>query len=472
MRQIEEPRQTPPTRFSPGLGARMLALTACFVMLAEIAVYIPSIANFRNGWLTDRLAAAQTAALVFDAAPRDMVPEDLARRILASVGARSIALKTQESRRLLAASDVPPQIDELFDLRNPTALRSIRAAFRTLAAPAGRVIAVIGAPHSSGDFIEITLDEAPLKAAMRRYSINILLLSLVISAVVAILANLAIGRMVLRPVRRLTSSLVEFGDDPEDATRIIAPSGKSHEIGRAEEALARMQRALARDFQQRKHLAALGLAVAKINHDLRNMLASAQLVSDRLAGVDDPLARRLAPTLVATLDRAIAFCRSTLTYGRAVEPPPRIARVAFAPLAEEVAETVRPSAPDVAIVVRAPGDLSVDADPEQLYRILLNLARNAADALTAAGSSNGAATVVLSARRGEGSAIVEVADNGPGVPESARASLFQAFHASTRAGGSGLGLAIAADLARAHGGRLELAESAQGALFRLTLPEK
>ncbi len=460
-----------PTRYAPGLGARMLALTAAFVLLAEVAVYVPSIANFRNRWLADRLASARTAALVFDAAPQGMTSSELAGRILMSAGLHSIAVKTPEARRLLAASETPPEVAERFDMREAGALDSVLAAFRALAARPGRVIAVVDAAPMSGDFLEITLDEAPLKAAMARYSINILLISLAISAAVAGLAFFAVHRMVLRPVRRLTSSLTEFGADPEDATRIIAPSGAGHEIGRAEQALAGMQRALAREFQQRKHLAALGLAVAKINHDLRNMLASAQLVSDRLAALDDPLARRLAPTLVATLDRAIAFCRSTLAYGRAVEPAPRIERFAFRPLAEEAVETIRPGAPDVTILIEAPADFMVEADSEQLYRILANLVRNAAEALSAAGAASGATpTIRVSARSEDGATVVEVADNGPGVPPRSRANLFQAFHETTRPGGSGLGLAIAADLARAHGGRLELADAPLGACFRLTLP--
>lgn len=469
----DPPAPPAPPRYAPGLGARMLALTAAFVLLAEVAVYVPSIANFRNRWLADRLAAARTAALVFDAAPQGMAPSDLAGRILTSAGLHSIAVKTPEARRLLAASETPPAVDERFDMREATALDSILGAFRALLAPPGRVIAVVDSAPMSGDFIEITLDEAPLKAAMARYSINILMISLVISAAVASLAFLAVHLMVLRPVRRLTSSLTEFGADPEDATRIIAPSGAGHEIGRAEAALAAMQKALAREFQQRKHLAALGLAVAKINHDLRNMLASAQLVSDRLAELDDPLARRLAPTLVATLDRAIAFCRSTLTYGRAIEPAPRLERFAFRRLAEEAVEAIRPSAPEATIRVEAPADFMVEADPEQLYRILTNLVRNAAEALSAAGAAGGAPpTIRVIARASAGAALIDVADNGPGVPPRSRANLFQAFHETTRPGGSGLGLAIAADLARAHGGRLELAEATVGACFRLTLPQR
>jgi signal transduction histidine kinase len=266
-----------------GLGGRLVALVIIFVMLSEVAVYVPSIANFRNSWLRDRLSAASTAALVFEASPIEMVPPNLAAAILDSVGAKTIVLKMSDNRRLLAASDMPPRIDESFDLRAPSPWTSIAAAFRSLAANDGRILQVVGDAPMGAQFMEITLDETPLRRAMFTYSTNILLLSLVISGVVAALALLALHLMVLRPVRRLTSSITAFGAEPENATLIIEPSGRAHEIGVAEDALALMQRSLVRELSQAKHLAALGLAVAKINHDLRNILASAQLLSDRMA---------------------------------------------------------------------------------------------------------------------------------------------------------------------------------------------
>ena len=128
--------------------------------------------------------------------------------------------------------------------------------------------------------------------------------------------------MVLRPMRRLTSNIIAFGERPQDVSRIIAPSGRDDEIGHAEKALAAMQESLANELAQRKRLAELGMAVARINHDLRNMLSAAQLISDRLATIPDPQAQRLAPKLVATLDRAIQFCQATLTYGAGSEQPP------------------------------------------------------------------------------------------------------------------------------------------------------
>lgn len=472
----ETPALTRAVRF--GLASRLLFLVTCFVMLAEVAIYVPSIANFRNNWLRDRLSAAYTAALVFEATPADMVPDELAAAILSSVKAKTIVLKMKDSRRLLAASDMPPQIDDRFDLRDPGAWESIVAAFGALTAPPGRILNVTGAGPMGAEFIEITLDETPLRAAMRAYSINILLLSLVISAIVASFAVLALHLMVLRPVRRLTSSIMDFGADPENASQIIEPSGRSHEIGVAEDALAIMQRTLVDELNQKKHLAALGLAVAKINHDMRNMLASAQLLSDRLAENADPLGRRLAPKLVATLDRAIAFCQSTLVYGRAAERPPELKTFDLRHVVDDAAETVAPTGlARTNIVNETPPDFAIRADAEHMFRVMLNLIRNAVDALESAGAEPGRQALVrVRAWREERRIVIEIADNGPGVPAQTRAHMFAAFQASGRAGGTGLGLAIAADLVRAHGGDIMLVDDSGndalgGATFHIVLPQ-
>jgi signal transduction histidine kinase len=275
-------------------------------------------------------------------------------------------------------------------------------------------------------------------------------------------------------VRRLTSSLISFGAAPEDASHVIRPSGMGHEIGRAEEALADMQRALSRELNEKKNLAALGLAVAKVSHDLRNMLASAQLLSDRLALSTDPVAQRLAPKLVATLDRAIAFCQSTLTYGRAVERVPEMVVLRLQTVVAEAAEILSPEG-HARITLRneVPKQIEVCADSEQVFRIFLNLLRNAFEALETAGPQPGrAAEVIVTASRSEGVVVVDVADTGPGVPKAAQKRLFEPFKASSRPGGTGLGLAIAADLVRAHGGTIVLmpGEPGAGATFRLTLP--
>ncbi|MEA2859837.1 MAG: hypothetical protein QOC72_1876, partial [Methylobacteriaceae bacterium] len=353
-----------------GLTSRLLALLVGFVILAEIAIYVPSIANFRTNWLQTRLSAAYTAALVLEAAPKGMVPAELKQELLDSVGARMIVLQMGDARHLLAVSDMPPAIDESADLRAYSAWASIMAALQALVAPDGRIIDVKGPAPMGANFIEIAMDEAPLKAAMREYSENIVLVSLFISAIVATCAALAIHMMVLRPVRRLTSNLMDFAERPEDASRIIVPSKRTHEIGQAEKALAAMEAALARELNEKKHLAALGLAVAKISHELRNMLASAQLLSDRLADLHDPLAKRLAPKLIGTLDRAIRFCQATLAYGRAAEETPKLRRVLLHVLASEAVEGAVPAQSGIEAINDVPRDMKISVDREQMFRVL------------------------------------------------------------------------------------------------------
>ena len=465
----------PGRRLPFGLASRVLLLTIAFVMVAEVAVFAPSIANFRNNWLRDRLSAAYTAALVLEAAPDAMVPDALKTELLASVGAQTIAIKRGDIRRLLAVSDMPPMVEDRYDLRNTGPLESMLAAWTTLNAGRDRIISVVGDAPMGAQFVEITLHENPLRQAMFRYSRNILLLSLAISLIVAGLAMAAIHMMVLRPVRRLTTNIMDFGAKPEDASRRIAPSGATHEIGLAENALAEMQTALADELSQKKHLAALGLAVAKINDDLRNMLASAQLISDRLAAGSDPLTRRLAPKLVATLDRAIAFCQSTLTYGRAAERAPQASRIKLHQLVNEAAEIVSPAETGgIPIINSTPRDFELNADSEHILRVLVNLFRNSVEALDSAGPQPGlAAEVRVTARREGGHRTIEVSDTGPGVPQATRAKLFEAFQGSTRTGGSGLGLAIAAELVRSNGGDITIAEgTGVGATFIIRLPDK
>ncbi len=463
-----------PVRF--GLATRVLLLNTAFVIAAATMIYIPAIANYRDQWLRQRLSAAYTAALVLDAAPQAMVPPNLSRQLLDSVGARIIVLSKHGTKRILAASELPRRVDEVYDFRE-FAFLPLPDAMATLMAPPGRVITIVSeAPM--GDWIAITMDEAPLIKAMRAYSLRLLAITIVMSMVVANLATVAIYFMVLRPVRRFTDSLIEFGANPENSSRRInIPAGGSHEIAYAEEELANMQDVLARELKEKKHLATLGLAVAKINHDMRNMLTSAQLLSDRLANADDPLVQRLAPKLVATLDRAIRFCQATLTYGRAVDDPPKSTRFPLRGLVAEVMETIGLEARGgIELVNAIAADFEIVADRGQMFRALVNLLRNSAEALENAGAEPGRPKRIrVEAWLENKTAVIEVADSGPGVPASVRPRLFTAF-SSSRSGGSGLGLVIAADLVHGHGGAITLAPSVDeentGAKFHITLPRR
>jgi signal transduction histidine kinase len=460
-----------------GLATRVLFLVVAFVMLSEASVYVPIVANYRDNWLRNRLSSAYTATLVLEAAPKSMVPPDLSKQLLENVGVRIIVLKTHGTRRILAAADLPHEVDEFYDLRHSTFLQALASTFRTYTATSDRVITVLGDAPTPGDAIEVTMDEAPLTKQLHFFAWRILQISLTIAVIVASLAVFSIHLMVLRPVRRLTTNLVEFGADPENAARIIVPSGHGHEIGRAEEALATMQEALVRELNQKKHLAALGLAVAKINHDMRNMLASAQLLSDRLTNVTDPLAQRIAPKIVATLGRAIRFCQATLTYGRAADEMPKPQKIDLRGLLTEAAETASIGGSDhVAFVNNVGEGFEIYADPEQMFRVLTNLVRNSFEALVRAGPARGQPAEVRARAYHDGKmAIIEISDTGPGVPPSVRAQLFTPFSSSSRPGGSGLGLAIASDLVSAHGGSITLVDDETentGATFRVILPQR
>src|SRR5262244_2878063 len=466
--------QSSRARARMGLSAKLLVLTLSFVMIAEVLIYVPSVANFRLNWLSDRLSAAYTAALVFQTAPSGTVPETVARQILESIGAHAVALKTGQQRRLLAASDVQRPVTHNIDMRNMPWHRAIIEAFQTLVCVDADVMRVVGPAPMGGEFVEMVLDEAPLRWAMVDFSIRILILSLIISAITASLVYLSLQWLLVRPMRRMTANMVAFRADPENPARIMAASDRMDEIGTAERELAAMQLDLASLLQQKNHLAALGLAVSKINHDLRNLLSSAQLFSERLAKISDPHVQRFAPKLMRALERAIDFCQSTLSYGRAQEPAPDRKMIGLAALIEEVRETLD-RGPDARIswVSAVERGLSVDADHDQLLRVLNNLARNAVQALETRAPNDPARDQVRITGRRQGAVVmIEVADTGPGFPEKARAHLFEAFQGSARAGGTGLGLAIASELVRAHGGEIRLAEGTIGATFHIIIPDR
>jgi signal transduction histidine kinase len=330
-------------------------------------------------------------------------------------------------------------------------------------------IRIIGPAPGGGQFIEVVVDEIPLRKAMYRFSRNLLLVSLAIAILTAALVYFALHFLFVRPMRRLTGSLVSFHENPESSARIIVPSNRSDEIGVAERELSDMQRDLVSMLHQKSRLAALGLAVSKINHDLRNLLASSQLLSDQLASVPDPRVQRFAPKLMRSLERAIAFCQSTLSYGRAQEAAPDRRMIPIEPVVTEVRESAGlAAATSITWISAIERGLVIDADPDQLFRVLLNLVRNAEQAL----EGQPATQIRITGRREGSVAIVEVSDTGPGIPPATRENLFKAFQTSGRPGGSGLGLAIAAELVAAHGGEIHLVEGTIGATFRITIPDR
>jgi signal transduction histidine kinase len=425
------------------LSGRFLVLTIIFVMLAEVLIFVPSIARFREDYLLSRLERAQIASLALLA--DDMISADLEAELLRNAEVFNVVLRRNELRRDAMASLVNRE---------------------------NRVIRVIGNPvREAGLLIEVTMETGPLRDAMLGYGIRILALSAVISVFTAVLLFLAVQVFLVRPIKGVVRAVQSYAENPEDARRIIVPSAGVTELREAEEALAKMQQDLTGALKQKQRLAQLGEAVAKISHDLRNILTSAQLFGDRIETSTDPSVQRLAPKLVNQITRAVHLTESTLAFGKAEEPPPRLARVALADIVADVLDSERlaiTDGQDISLAADVPATMVVRVDAEQMYRVLSNLVRNARQALAQSGSGG---EISISATEAPSAWVIRVADTGPGLPAKARQHLFTPFQGGARKGGSGLGLAISAELVRGHGGQLELEDSsAAGTVFKITLP--
>lgn len=459
-----------PGGFLNTLSGRFLMVTVGFVMLTEVLIFVPSIARFRADFLTMRLEKAQIASLA-QLAAEDMVTPALEKELLANAEVYNVVLRRDEVRQLVLSSEIPRPISATFDLREAGPLVLIHDAFASLLDPNEQIIRVIGYPvQDAGLLIEIAMDSAPMRVAMLDYGTRILLLSALISVVTAFFLFLAVQRLIVLPIRRVVQHMQAYAEAPEDVRRVIAPTARVVELRDAEEAMQSMQTQLTGSLRQKERLAQLGGAVAKISHDLRNILTTAQLFADRIEGSADPVVARSAPKLVGSIARAVTLCESTLKFGKAEEPSPQLKLVNLACLAEDVAEAEGLEADGlVTCLIEVPPGLIIRADSDQLFRVLANLVRNARQAIDATGAGG---TIEVSATESADEWLIRVGDTGPGLPERAREHLFEAFQGGARKGGTGLGLAIAAELVRGHGGRLELSRSdADGTEFLIHLPK-
>ncbi len=460
---------------SRGLSAKVLGLTILFVLVGEILIFLPSIANYRIQWMKARIAQAEIAALAAEAAPDAILDEALRTEILKGAGVMAVSLKRGDTRQLMLRNAETNIAETTFDLRSGKYWLTLGDALTALFAGKDRIISVIDIPpNMSGELIEVSLHEEPMAKAMRSYGLNIVYLSVVLSLLVAAMIYAALNRMLVRPMQQLSANMTAFGDAPEDQSRIIQPSGRSDEIGTAELELHDMQSQLQGLLQQKSHLAALGLAVSKVSHDLRNMLTTAQIVSDSLSEVKDPQVQRFAPRLITSLDRAINFLNQTLTYGQAREQAPMREALNVRDVAQDVLLSFEPLLQSrIAVENKVGPTVTVDADREHLHRVLTNLVRNAAQAFEQSGQLFVAKPmVVVNAKRTSSHTEISVTDNGPGIPEAVQGKLFEAFQSAAKAGGTGLGLAISRELIEAHGGTLGVAyTSAAGTCFRIVIPD-
>ncbi|MCO5134371.1 MAG: HAMP domain-containing histidine kinase [Phyllobacteriaceae bacterium] len=455
-----------------GLSGRLLVLTVIFVMIAEVLIFVPSVANFRNVWLQNHLDTAEAASIVYLDDSGIMLSPEAQEHLLMATQSLQVSIREGSVSRLMASGPAPGPVTEHISLGRMQPMSTLRSAFSTLLFGGERVYHVSGPMKSGEATIELVQEDKYLRNAMLSYSRNILLISLVISLITAGLVFLALYWLIVRPIIRISSNMDAFSQHPEDAALVYRPTGRNDEIGIAEARLSSLQKDLQATLRQKQHLAELGLAVSKINHDLRNILASAYLFSDRLTGVADPTVQRLAPKLVKTIDRAVEYTRSVLAYGKAVERPPDLQKHRLHALVEEVGETLSVEKPDhVEWRNAVPEDLEICCDWENLFRAVLNLCRNAVQAMEALPQDGRQPRLEIAATATPRETTIRIADTGPGIPGPAREKLFTAFQGSAKAGGTGLGLAIAFELVRGHGGSIELETTGpEGSVFRITLP--
>lgn len=452
------------------LSGRFLILTVIFVMLAEVFIFVPSIARFREEYLLARLERAQIASLAL-LATDGMIDDDLEYELLENAEVLNVVLRRNAVRQLILSTEGMESISGSYDLRDAPAWDLIRDASIRMFETENQNIRVIGQPvRNAGDLIEVTMETAPLRMAMIDYGMRVLALSAVISIFTAILLFVAVRMLMVNPIKRVVGSMVTYAEAPADANRIIEPRGTVRELRDAEDALHAMQTQLTSLLRQRERLAQLGEAVAKISHDLRNMLSVATLVADRLETVQDPTVKRIAPKLINSLSRAINLTEATLAFGRAEEPAPKLDRVPLEPLVDDVLDNDNLAQGDGEVSYDAdvlPG-MVVRADPEQLHRVLSNLVRNARQAIAATGQPG---EVTVRGGEYEGGWCIEVCDTGPGLPDKAQDGLFKPFSSTDKVGGTGLGLAICAEILRGHGGELKLLSTGpDGTTFALFLP--
>ena len=455
-----------------GLSARLLLATAFVVVLAN-AVIVPTLLAIRQQeWLSDRVAAGELASFVVEAAPGGKVTERLQQEILNSAGVVAVATQADGVMSMVIAPPRLPRTPYRIDLRQQDPVSSLSASLETLFGGGDRMVRVIDRPrYRAGEAVEILVPDAPLRQVLLNYLGELLIGALFTSAMAGGLVYLSLNFFLVRPMQRITRAMERFRADPEDPAARLAPSGRRDEIGRAEEELDRMQADLRAALASRARLAALGEAVAKINHEMRNMLTSAQIASERLAASGDPAMARVMQVLDRALDRAVTLATNVLAFGRSEEPAPASRPVPLRQALEAAAEDALLRPKGVRLETDIDPQQLLTADPDQFHRVLVNLMSNSREAIDGDAGRGGVGRVRVSLIVEDGASVVRLADDGPGLPERAQANLFQPFTGSARRGGTGLGLAIARELAQAHGGDLVLVETGpKGTVFDLRLP--
>jgi len=458
------------------LRVKLLLLICICVLFTEALVFLPSIANRQLRWFENQHRFGYALSLSVYKTDEYGLEE----RTLTNFELVGMAITFPDGTIEEILTDQPKiTIDRIIDLDRMNGVDYLISAMRTLFIGGNRIIQIIGQVGDDGTKLSLLTRDHSLREALFQFSNWFFFSSLTIALIVAAAIYLFVTEILVRPLYRIYSNVLDFVMAPDDPQAILVPARRHDEIGLVERRLAAIETELQYGYAQQKHLAELGLAISKINHDMRNLLASAHLISDRLSSIDDPLIQRLAPKLIRTIDRAINYSHSVLLYGKIQEQPPHLQRLSLKPLIDDVIDVLEPDQyGNITIDNKVGENFEIDADGEQIHRIFTNLCRNAVQALMAQKSPESGQDpplpkkITFEAHNEGEEAVIWISDNGPGLPERAREHLFKPFRGSGRANGTGLGLAICHELVRAHGGTIRLMEEqTNGTCFEIRLPD-
>ncbi|MBB5372499.1 sensor histidine kinase [Acidocella aromatica] len=466
MNPAPRPNQPKFELFGDTLSGRVLWLTVAIILIIELVVMLPGLGRERQAWLWDRIAHAHLATYPLAQSGATLSPQAQDSLLSFALDDEIILKEPGQPPLTLRTTRPIPPIDRSAVLTDETLWYSTWRAVIHLAGLGGREMQIIApSPLQPGAVLEVTVNETPLDADLHAHAEHAFTVTVIMALVTGLLIFAVLDRLLVRPMRIITTSIINFREDPEQESASDLSwlaNRPEDEISGAARELKSMQDEMRAALWRNARLAAVGTSVAKISHDLRNILSSALLVSDRLESINDPAVQRASRTLVSAVERSAQLVTRTVDFAREGPPPVVRSAVPLHDLVDEAALVVAPVNSGVAIRNEVPAPLVLSLDSGQIYRVLVNLMRNAAEA--------GCKTITVSTESRGGVTRMRVADDGPGLPLRVQDRLFQPFTSSGRYGGTGLGLAIARDLIRAHGGDLVLEETGpRGTVFAMDL---
>ncbi|WP_297323618.1 HAMP domain-containing sensor histidine kinase [uncultured Bartonella sp.] len=460
---------------------RLLLLITLSVFITEIMVFIPSIASMQSSWLEDHHQSAKAIGMILASTPDPALSRNLEKNVLLATDALAITIIEGAQKYHFAVSKNIDKVNEVINLPDYSETKALLDSLATLYFGGNNILLVRGPIDGTNIDLQVTLSDKKLREAMVQFSWHFVVISLTIAIVAATTIYFIVHELLVRPLQNIYTNMLDFVMEPHNPSRILVPESRYDEVGITQKRISVIESELQKSYARQKHLANLGLAVSKINHDMRNILASAQLVSDHLADAKDPMVKKIAPKLIKAIDRAVTYSQTVITYGRTQEPTPKRQRLLVHKLVDDVFESLTlPGTGTVDFVNNVPVDVTVDADEEQLHRVITNLCRNAVQAMVEReDGTNKINKLIVSGRRCGQSTIIDVADTGPGLPAKAKEHLFSPFQGSTSKNGTGLGLTICEELIHAHGGTLKLVDSEEelsdgqkgGAHFEIRIPD-